>query len=281
MKKLIALALALVLALSLAACGGNSNPPGYNPGNTNTSSDNMGAGTSEAGSKDPSGSQENPGQVTPSGGSSLGKPGSISDSYKRYTDMKTEAYNNITAKIEEQEGLYLSVGLSLLAVTIVDLSFLPLAMLDLEGGMSALAILGMNDVDVEQKGDSYTITYTNSEGEKMIQTCEYDASTDSARSIITMGGTSDDDLVLEYAANGDGYICQYISRMEEGDYDVLRMYFNGSGDVAIGILTTSAKPDSIYKKPGLNADFALNDSSYFLLEGGILTVLIDGVKNIY
>ena len=49
----------------------------------------------------------------------------------------------------------------------------------------------------------------------------------------------------------------------------------------IGMVTTSAQPESIYKKDGLKADFVLNDSSYFLLEGSKLTVLIDGEIKTY
>ena len=278
MKKPIALALALVLALSLAACGGDSAappggdpvsaPPGNTPDDKGTSSESPGNSTAEA-------------SQNPSDGSSFAKPATISDSYKAYSDMKSAAYQSISEKIEQQDSLYLSVGMSLLAVVMVDLSFLPLTMIGMEGGMSALAILGMNDVDVEQKGDSYTIAYTNAEGEKITQTCEYDAPSDSVRSVITLEGTLYDSLILEYARSGEGYVCQYITQMENGDYDVLSMYFNGSGDVAIGMATTSAQPGSIYKKAGLDADFVLNDSSYFLLENGKLTVLIDGEIKTY
>ncbi|MDR0489981.1 MAG: hypothetical protein LBH28_01875, partial [Oscillospiraceae bacterium] len=184
-------------------------------------------------------------------------------------------------KIKEHNELYLDIGFSLLAIVMVDLSYLPVSMLGLEGGMSALSMLGINDAKVDQKGDTYTISYKNGEDERLVQICEYDASSDSVRSTISMEGSSSSDLVMEYVSSGDGYACQYFSRMDNGEYDLITMFFSANGDVAIGMSTVSKEPGSIYKNTGLKADFVLNDESYFLLEGGKLTVFSDGEKKTY
>ena len=263
MKKIICLALASVLVFSLSACSGNGG------GSTHSSG---GASTSQADGAGSSGASNN----------ATTAASTPSEAYARYTEIKSIAYESISSKMSEHSDLALSASIALLPVALVDLTLIPLTIVGTEGGEAALAFLGMGNIEIAQDGNVYTITYTDSEDVTMTQTCEYDAATDSLKSVISDTSTSLDSLVFEYTKSGDGYISQYAMYDEEDDYYMLiKMYCNADGDVTIGIEAVSDKPDSIFKNTGLTADFAQNDSSYFMLEGGTLTVLSDGETKTY
>jgi len=243
MKKFIALILASILTLTFTACGGLFDGGGSSSG---------------------SGSKNSP-----------------ADAYQKYIDMKSKAYDRISEQISNHEELAFSVGLALLPIVMVDLTLIPLTIIGTEGGAMALAFLGMEGVNIDQKGDVYTITYS-SNGESMTQTCEYDKSSDSMKSVISGGSGALESMSFEYVQSGAGYASQYVTLNDEGgDYTLIKMYFNEDGDVAIGIETVSGKPDSIFKKSGLTSDFVINNTSYFLLKGSELTIFSDGETKIY
>ena len=207
---------------------------------------------------------------------------SPAEAYEKYTEMKSNAYGNISGKIAEHNELALSAGMAILPMAMVDLTLIPLTIIGEKGGGMALAFLGMGDIDVKQKGNVYTITYNTSEDETITQICEYDAATDSMKSTITNTEDSLTTLIFEYTKCGNGYVSQYAMKDGQGgDYTLTKMYFNEDGDITIGIETISGSPDSIFKKTGLTADFARNGSSYFALEGGTLTVFGDGETKTY
>ena len=242
MKKPLFLVLALVLVFSLSACGGNSSG---DPDRNNSSSS------------------------------------APSAAYEKYTEMKSIAYSNLSKKISEHNELALSAGMAILPVAMIDLTLIPITLIGTNGGEAALGFLGMGNVNIEQRGDLYTITYTTSNS-NVTQTCEYNAATNSLQSVLSETGKSLDSLVFEYAGSGNGYVSQYVMYEEESkDYTLYKMYFNQDGDMTIGIETVSAKPASIFKKSGLAADFAQNDSACFKLEGGKLTVFDDGKTKTY
>ena len=274
MKKILCVALALVLIFSLSACGANSAKSSNSPDTKN--SPNSPSANQSANNNTNNSNSSN----APSSNATI--TNTPSEAYGKYTDMKGIAYNNISGKMSENVELVFSAVLTILPVAMVDLTLIPLTIIGVEGGEAALTFLGMGNINIEQSGDVHTITYTSSDGASMTQTCEYDAATDSLKSIISDIGESLDSLVFEYTRCGDGYVSQYAMYEEErGDYTLIKMYFNADGDVTIGIENISGKPDSIFKKTGFSSDFAHNKSSYFALEGGTLTVFSDGKTKTY
>ena len=253
MKKFLVIALALIMAFSFTACGGG--------GNADTNTD------APADNEKPADTQTEP-------------AGSPSDAYSKYIEAKGAAYDRLTAKIEQHDELALTAGMAMLPIVMVDLALLPLTILGVEGGEAALEMFGMQGINIDKDGDIYTITYQDEEGNTTTQTCEFDAKTDSMRSVASDG--SKDTLVFEYVNTGDGYASQYTVYSEEnGEYSLITSYFNDTDFVGFGIQTVKGEPDSIFKNTGLGADFIKNDESYFMLEGDEMTIFMDGETNTY
>ena len=244
-KRVLALILVLIFTLAaLSGCGakisgdtGNPSSQGGPPSNTNKptidpqggSADNTPDSTPDIG--------ETPGVSSPGGATP-------SDSYSRYIDMKTKAYERISAKINEHEELVLSAGMSLVSVGLVDMALLPLTIISLGSGAgAALGMFGYENVNIEQNGSMYAITYTDKEGIAVKQTCEYDAGTDSMRSAISQGGT--ETIYFEHVRVGDGYASQYLMYdQDSGEYSLIKSYFNDTNIVGFGLGSATGKPPS-------------------------------------
>jgi len=254
MKKILIIILALILMLSFVACGGGGKSTGGDSGA-------------------PAGNSDEP-------SAPAGKASAPADSYQNYIDQKSKAYERLTSKIEENSELALTAGLALLPVVMVDLALLPLTIVGVDGGEAALAVLGMEGVKVAQDGNTYTITYKDTEGKSITQTCEYDAKSDSIKSVIKDGDKQT--MFFEYVYIGGGYASQYyMLNEEEGNYTLITSYFNDSDFVGFGIATAKKEPASIYKNGKLSSDFIVNDESYFMLEGDVMTIFTEGEKKTY
>jgi len=269
------LALCLLLALALAACGGHAPASSSSPAPTPSAQ-----GSDSSGASDASGGTSGAAAATaPSSGSA---PSTPAESYQKYIEMKGNAYDLISGKINDHQELALSAGMALLPVVMTDLALIPLTIIGTQGGEAALSFLGMTGVQIAQNGNTYTITYSDSQGENMTQTCEYDAATDSLQSVISTSGESEDSLQFEYTRCGSGYASQYSTlNKDSNDYTLIQMYFDADNNVAIGIQTVTSEPASIFKQTGLTADFPRNDSSYFLLQGDQLAICTDGATTTY
>lgn len=201
------------------------------------------------------------------------------EAYSKYVEVKGKAFDRINAKLEENSALYMSVGMALLPITMVDLSLIPLSVIGLQGEM-ALGMLGMKNVKIEQNGAVYSVVYQDDEGESVKISCEYDAATDSMKSVTTRNGQ--EILIFEYVKIGDGYVSQYsLWDAESNDFSWITSFFDESSIAAFGMATTDKKQDSIFKNTSLTSDFVINGSSYFILENDTLTVLEDGEVKTY
>ncbi|MGI5848684.1 MAG: hypothetical protein ACOX8Q_01215 [Christensenellales bacterium] len=208
-------------------------------------------------------------------------PTSPSKSYAKYIDMKGTAYDRINAKLEENEDLHLSVGMSLLPITFVDLSLIPLTVLseEIKGAQAGLAKFGMTGVTIERNDQDYSITYSDQDGNRNIQTCVYDPATDSLQSCIA-NDAGKETMFFEYVKVGNGYVSQYFMRNEDG-YSKITSFFNESSLAAFGVETTDTKPDSIFKTGNQTVDFVKNDDLYFILKDNSLTVSENGQEKMY
>ncbi len=202
------------------------------------------------------------------------------EGYSRYLTMKSNAYDRINAKIEEYEELSFTVGMALLPVIMVDLSFILVSVLGIEGGEAALRMMTADDVVIEKNGQVYSITYTDEEGGKFIQTAEFFSDQDAIKSTVATDGK--ETAIFEYTKVGNGYASHYYSANEESDdYTLITTFFDESNISAFGVTTVSDAPESIIGKPDLTAEYVVNDEMYIILEDGTLTVMIDGELNTY
>ncbi len=232
---------------------------------------------------------ENTATPTPSAALTQGVPsadanGTVAPAqfYENYLNTKMAAIERVSDKIEDDDTLAMSMGMALFAVSAVDMYLLPLTIIGLEeesGGM-ALAFLGMEGVEIQHNGNSYSIAYTDEEGGSFVMTCDYDPLTDSMQSTVTEG-TDTETMFFEYVKTGDGYASQYYMLEDDGSYELIKSYFNDTNLIACGFITTDEQPASIYKNSNLDKNFVVNDELYIMLEDDVLTVCEDGETNTF
>ncbi len=271
MKKSLAILLALfLLALSLTGCGMGKLARMANEAKN-------AAGQEQQGSRQ---EQEQPAQE-PSVSVGAGAE-SPAESYSKYIEIKGAAYERLNAKLEENEELYMSMALTLLPVSMVDLTLIPLTFLtaDEQAAAAGLAILGMNDVVINKSGGGYTITYADSEGGKIVQTCVYDKATDSMQSSITDADGAET-LFFESVRVGDGYASQYFTKNGDGTFTKITSFCDKSSIAAFGMESINSKPASIFKNSALTVDFVKNGETYLILNGNTLTVFENGSEKTY
>ncbi|MGI6175150.1 MAG: hypothetical protein ACOYJC_03075 [Christensenellales bacterium] len=267
MKKTISILITLcVLILVFSGCSGAADAP------ESTQSQSQSTAPDDQNSSQ---SDEPSSQYTDQG--STGTP---SAGYSKYVEIKGLSYERISKKLEEHEELALSVGMAILPVVMVDLSLIPLTVLGVEGGEAALGILSAQDVKIQQNGSVYSITYKDNEGKSIEQTCEYDKTADSMKSMVMQDGK--ETIFFEYVNLGESYASQYYtSDTDSGDYTLITCFFDESSITAFGIETTNKKPDSIFGNASPTSEFVINDDMYFILEDNQLTVLTDGEMKTY
>ena len=247
----------LILVFSITACGGKK-------GGSKTAGDSSTSPSSGGSAK-----------------SSQGKADNLTEAYSRYIEAKSSAYDRISSKIDEHDELAFSVGMSLLPVIMVDLSFIPLTVIGLGGGSEmALGMLGLNGIKIEQNGSNYTMSYTTQEGSSAVQTCEYDPATDSVKSSIKEDGK--ELFSFEYVKTAGGYAAQYTTGKNDGnEYTLIRGFFNDSNIAGFGFETFTGSPPSIFKNKNLDKNFVNSKEMYFMLENNQFKVYSNGELKTY
>lgn len=266
MKKAVILVMALALVFSLVGCATVKPQASDKP-----------ADVSAAVSEEP-GSNES---TAPEVSVPAGAPSDPSSSYNAYIQVKGEAYDRISKKLEDNEELYMSVGMSLFTVGMVDLTLIPLTVVSLgEGSETALEMLGITDVKITGSGNDYTVTYSDTENGTVTMTCKYDPATDSVQSTIK-DGTGKEIMFFEYVKTGGGYASQYFMDNGEDGLMLVTSFVNDKDIAAFGIKTADSQPASIFGNTSLTKDFVVNDEAYFILEGDSLTLLENGEAKTY
>lgn len=274
MRKIITLFAALALVFSLFAGCATVKPqasvsagaPSEEPANA-----------SAAASEEPDVSAEPSSDVS----TPAGTPSDPTSSYAAYTSMKGAAYERLDKKMQANEDLYMTVGMSLFTVGVVDLALIPLTVVSAgEGSEAALEMLGMTGVDITQNGNDYTVTYTDPENGSVTMACKYDPATDSMQSTVS-GSEGKEQMFFEYVRAGNGYASQYYMDNGDGTFTKVTSFFNDKDIAAFGVASAEAKPDSILGNSSLTKDFVVNDEMYFILEGDSLTVLENGEPKTY
>lgn len=266
MRKIIIMVMALALVFSLVGCATVKPQSGDNP-----------AGESAAVSVEPEPNES----AAPEVSAPAGAPGDLSSSYNAYTKVKGEAYDRLSKKLEANEELYMSVGMSLFTVGMVDLALIPLTVVSLgEGSETTLEMVGITDVKITGSGNDYTVTYSDTENGTVTMTCKYDPATDSVQSTIK-DGTGKEIMFFEYVKTGGGYASQYFMDNGEDGLILVTSFVNEKDIAAFGIKTADAQPASIFGNTSLNKDFVVNDEAYFILEGDSLTLLENGEAKTY
>jgi hypothetical protein len=209
---------------------------------------------------------------------SLVDPKNPSEGFANYSTVKGEAINRISAASESSDTLSMTVAMNLLGISMIDLSLISLSVLtdDIAASQTALSWFGLADVKISGSGNNYTITYTDSDGASIKQTCEYDVSKDQMSSTL-YGADGEVSIYFEYVHVGDAYAAQYYYD-SDGSFELIRTYFDMDNVAAIGSATSAGKPESILGGSVLDENFAVNDESYMILKDGKLTVFDQGTE---
>jgi hypothetical protein len=198
--------------------------------------------------------------------------------FSNYSTVKGEAIDRIYTASESSDELSMSVAMSMMSIAMVDLGMLSLSILgeDPQIAASALSMFGYSDVDVKVSGNTYVVTYTDTEGVQMKQTCEYDTSKDQLTSTL-YDGNGAVSMFFEYVNLGDAYAAQYYYP-DSDTYYVIRAYFDADNIAAFGSASSAAEPDSIFGGSSFDEKFVINDESYMILKDGKLTVFDNGTE---
>ncbi len=273
MRKIVILVMALALVFSLAGCA-TVKPQASEPGGAASEEP---AGVSAAVSGEPEAAES----AAPEVSAPADAPSDPSSSYSAYITVKGNAYDRINKKLEANEELYMSVGMSLFTVSMVDLALIPLTVVSLgEGSEAALEMLGMTDAKITNNGNDYSLTYSDPENGSVTMTCKYDPATDSVQSTLA-DATGKEAMFFEYVRIGGGYASQYYMDNGDGTFTLVTSFINETDTAAFGIQSADAQPASIFGNTSLNKDFVVNDEAYFILEGDSLTLLENGEAKTY
>ena len=198
-------------------------------------------------------------------------------SYERYLDAKSAGYESISARMEENEGLAMTAGMQILAVSMIDLQVIDLVFVtdDTNASEEAANIMGLVDLSVKRTGEDFSVTYTGADSEKYANNGKYDAATDSISCTWTKDGQ--ETLMLEYVKFGSGYAAQYY--ITDGqDISVIKVMVDGE-DIAIGMSGSTERPASIYKSAPADFTFIDDCASVYMIVDGQGTSIVDGEKS--
>ena len=276
MKKVISIMLVLLLAVSVVGCSSIGKQI------AKSITEKSGEAGQQEEMKNDQAAQDEPAQQSGNDQPVLGGVGfaSPSESYLKFVELKSAAYERISDKLSASEDMDISmVSMAMLPVVMIDLSLLPLTVLtsDPSSSAAALGMMGMSGVDVKQNGQEYVISYSDEDGNVFTQTSEYEKATDSLQS--SLSSPDGESIYFEYTRVGDGYASQTFMKNDDGSFLLIKSYFDESNISAFGIESADAKPNSIIgKAAGLNKEFVINDELYTIFENGQLLVVQDGTE---
>ncbi len=199
----------------------------------------------------------------------------LSESYGKYTELKTQMLDKISENASNSDG-GLALSMSMLGLTMVDLVALPATVCGLdETGVKAGLGFFYKDVTYDAEGNNYTITYKDSEGNEQKFLAEYDPKADSAKINIY----EKDDLIftLEYIKTEKGYASQYYAKDDDETFTTSKTIFDDV-NISVGIYEKqTTAPDSIYKGNVTFADdWAKGGDVYVEIKDGVTKSVFGG-----
>ncbi len=209
---------------------------------------------------------ENVDEAVESAAQSVADDDTASTFISAYMDAKSEVVNKILDGLTTNPDTVMT-AMSFLGISMSDLYILPAMYFGLgETSVStALAFMGAKDVVYDESGNTYTITYTNSDDQQATMTGTYD----SGKSIVctgTVNGT--ENVYTEIFRTSFGYVGQFYVIADDGTITVYLIAIDGE-DGSVGILTGTDRPASLTGSE--SADFPKSASEWYAIEGSTIT----------
>lgn len=200
--------------------------------------------------------------------------------YNNYIAVKGDAYDRVSDAAEKSDTLAFTVSMNMVGMTFIDLYLIPLTVFgtDAQAVQMALGFFGLKDVEYNGVGNEFSVSYTNSDGATIKQTCTYDPAKDQMTSTVyeADGKVS---VFFEYVNQGNNTYASQYYYLSNGSYQVMRAYFDQDNVAAFSTVTAAEEPASILGKTGLNEDFVKNSESYMILKDGKITVFDKGTTS--
>jgi hypothetical protein len=168
-------------------------------------------------------------------------------------------------------------ALSFLGISFAELYMLPASYFGLgeDAVMSALALIGSKDVVYTENGNSYTVTYLDSND----LPCEFSGTYDPAGSLVCVGSTNGTENVFsESYVTSFGYVGQFYMINDDGTTALYQFAIDGTnGDGTIGITTDAGQPSALSGNE--SADFPTGCAEWYSIYGTTVTgVTSDGTS---
>ncbi len=263
MKKLIALIVTLMMVLALfAGCAGNA-------GKTGNDKDNDEQETAESVETEDTGADDittdDTEEVSEVTASSSGYP--IPDSFNAYTEAKGVVINKLMDGLSNNPDTAMA-SLSFFGVSMVDAVLIPVAFFGMDEAAAAAGMeyLSGTDVSYTSSGNTYTLTYTDSEGKVQSLTGVWDAAADW---LVCTGSTDGvENFYSEYRKTSYGYVGQYFFTNDDGTATIYKITVQGE-DGALGISAATEKPAAL--TGGEPVEFPQSCTEWYAINGTTIT----------
>jgi len=203
------------------------------------------------------------------------KVGTISESYAKYTELKSTAYEKLSNQLSSEENYNFSVSIGLLGFATMDLSLLPVSFCGL-ANEAALAGLGFLYKNIDYKNTEKTcqITFDTDNGIFKYES-EYDKSTDSVKT--TVYENDELSIISEYVKLNKGYATQFYS-IEDNESTIYKSIFDDD-KIIVSLETNKDVPKSIYRnKDIVNEEWTKSEELWAKYENGNVTSIYEGVE---
>jgi len=199
-----------------------------------------------------------------------------SEFYSAYAEAKSALLNKLVDALSTNADTAMA-SLSFLGVSFAELYMLPASYFGLgeEAVLNALAILGSKDVTYTQDGNSYTVTYLDSND----QPCEFSGTYDPAGSLVCVGSTSGtENIHSEAYKTSFGYVGQFYLINDDGTTALYQYAIDGTdGNGTIGITSDAGQPSAL--TGGEPSDFPTGCAEWYSIYGTTVTgVTSDGTN---
>ena len=204
--------------------------------------------------------------------------GADADTASAFYGAYIEAKSNVVTKIMNGLGNNpdtVMTALSFIGATMSDLYLLPAMYfgLDESSVAAALAVMGAKNVVYEKNGNSYSISYLDSNDQDAVLTGTYDA----GKSLICVGSTNGTENVFsEVYKTAFGYVGQFYYIADDGTTTLYQFAISGE-DGVVGMVNGGERPAALSGSE--SADFAASAPEWYAINGSTITgVASDGTS---
>ncbi len=263
MKKIFILLLAvLMLSLCFTGCGQGA-----------ASDTQETAGVSETASGGVSAPAEESAAVSDMPVSGAGTP---AESYTAFVKAKSAVITKLSDGLSKNKSTVFA-SMTLLGASMADLVMLPVSFFGAggEAASTGLKMLNASDVQYSENGNTYSITYTDEQGDTYVFNGTYDAAADALACTAQKAGK--DFFYSEYRRTSYGYVSQYYFINDDDTTSLYQFAISGE-DGTFGVSTTQAsQPAALTGSEA--ADFPAALPEWYSIQGSVITGLMsDGTE---